>query len=570
MTMNHAMVSAILIVFTGLAAAQCTKDSDCKGSRICVNGVCTDPAAQPQTPPAAAIPAPQQSGAQPLQIDSATSAALNREKAAQLSDSADSVVAPKQVAENTAPGVMHVSVLPLRAERIDSTLLTVLADDFRKALAATGKFSVMSREIMQEILHEQALQLSGICDQDSCLAKTGKIIGVSHMAAVSITAFTGNTYAVSAKLVEVSTGRIVATASESRSGGVYEINTRILTNLASVLAGKPNQDHIEYVNVHEKELQETQRAEAVKQQRIRVSLFGTGFYPVNVLQPDAEARKRAYYETDPHLVLFSLPQKKVDFSLGASGAYRIAKQFWLSAQADYSKTRVRQSTVVTSYRYSQPALMGPDTILVAGPQTMYDDVFMNEDFGDIAIGIDFDLVSNARIKFGFSAQPTVGMVFCHRTEHDSTYEDLTATSTAGAVMGKIQNDVQSVGMGTLSGITVGFSGGCNAEFFLLPRLSICSKVNFSWKTAPSLQGTIHVNQTTISRTSQNSAYTTVDTSYDQSRAAMRGNFLGTGEYVQIQDPDAKQIKPDGTPSGAERSSIEFADFRLTIGLSFYF
>jgi hypothetical protein len=130
--------------------------------------------------------------------------------------------------------------------------------------------------------------------------------------------------------------------------------------------------------------------------------------------------------------------------------------------------------------------------------------------------------------------------------------------------------VQSVGTGTLSGITVGFSGGCNAEFFLLPRLSICSKVNFSWKTAPSLQGTIHVNQTTISRTSQNSAYTTVDTSYDQSRAAMRGNFLGTGEYVQIQDPDAKQIKPDGTPSGAERSSIEFADFRLTIGLSFYF
>ena len=51
-----------VLAHTSLAGAQCTKDSDCKGQRICEKGTCTDPAVEsepaPPAPPAAVAPLP--------------------------------------------------------------------------------------------------------------------------------------------------------------------------------------------------------------------------------------------------------------------------------------------------------------------------------------------------------------------------------------------------------------------------------------------------------------------------------------------------------------------------------
>jgi hypothetical protein len=40
----------LLSVVTPIATAQCTKDTDCKGNRVCVKGGCVDPAAHDATP----------------------------------------------------------------------------------------------------------------------------------------------------------------------------------------------------------------------------------------------------------------------------------------------------------------------------------------------------------------------------------------------------------------------------------------------------------------------------------------------------------------------------------------
>jgi len=85
-----------------------------------------------------------------------------------------------------------------------------------------------------------------------------------------------------------------------------------------------------------------------------------------------------------------------------------------------------------------------------------------------------------------------------------------------------------------------------------------------------LQGTVDVTSIAVSRNTLDPNMVVSDTSYSQTRAAMRGDFLGTGEYTQILDPDVKQTQPDGSSAGAERSYKEYADFRIAIGLAFYF
>jgi hypothetical protein len=54
-----------VLAYSGLAEAQCTKDSDCKGERICEQGTCTEPAVESERPPPAppAVVAPTASAA---------------------------------------------------------------------------------------------------------------------------------------------------------------------------------------------------------------------------------------------------------------------------------------------------------------------------------------------------------------------------------------------------------------------------------------------------------------------------------------------------------------------------
>lgn len=58
------VVGACVLLAVGVAQAQCSKDTDCKGDRVCEGGNCVapssapDPAATPAAPPAAVAPAP--------------------------------------------------------------------------------------------------------------------------------------------------------------------------------------------------------------------------------------------------------------------------------------------------------------------------------------------------------------------------------------------------------------------------------------------------------------------------------------------------------------------------------
>lgn len=50
---RYTLITVVVVISFNLSIAQCTKDTDCKGERICVNGECVEPRAEeaPATEP---------------------------------------------------------------------------------------------------------------------------------------------------------------------------------------------------------------------------------------------------------------------------------------------------------------------------------------------------------------------------------------------------------------------------------------------------------------------------------------------------------------------------------------
>jgi len=94
-----------------------------------------------------------------------------------------------------------------------------LTDRLLVELARTGRFEVTERSRRDEILKEQAFQQTGACDEASCLAQIGKLLGVQKMVGGSV-GRVGNTYTVSLRMVDVETGRIERTAGRDYPGTI--------------------------------------------------------------------------------------------------------------------------------------------------------------------------------------------------------------------------------------------------------------------------------------------------------------------------------------------------------------
>jgi hypothetical protein len=119
-----------------------------------------------------------------------------------------------------------------------------LTDALRSEIGKTGKYQVMERTQMDDILKEQGFQNSGACDETSCVIEMGKILAVSHMVMGNI-GMVGETYSVSVRLVAVGTGKIIASYTENHKGSRDGLLTRIIPILAQKLAGtyQPMKNH---------------------------------------------------------------------------------------------------------------------------------------------------------------------------------------------------------------------------------------------------------------------------------------------------------------------------------------
>ncbi len=176
---------------------------------------------------------------------------------------------------------VSVAVLKFDAKGFDPTQIDVLVSRFRVALNATGKFNVLEREKIKEILAEQNLQQSEIAEGSGDNVQIGKILGVKEI----ITGDIGkveNLYTVNVRRVKVETSEIVQTASVDYEGKVSGL-LKVMEQLAFKLAEKSGEKYvalkIEQPEAKEEKIKEEEKLEEAEEEE---DIFGDLYKEFNI------------------------------------------------------------------------------------------------------------------------------------------------------------------------------------------------------------------------------------------------------------------------------------------------
>ncbi len=129
----------------------------------------------------------------------------------------------------------NIAVMELRNYGVSNNEVSALTDRLRTELFLTGKFKVIEREMMEEILNEQGFQQTG-CTTDECLVNIGQLIGVEQMIGGSISKV-GSVYSVSVRIISVETGEIVKTGTYDYEGNIGNLLRFGMKNVAMILTG---------------------------------------------------------------------------------------------------------------------------------------------------------------------------------------------------------------------------------------------------------------------------------------------------------------------------------------------
>lgn len=130
---------------------------------------------------------------------------------------------------------ISVAVMNLKnASGVSADDADLLSDRLRIELFNTGRFGVMERSQMQEILKEQGFQHSGACTDEGCMVEMGQVLGVSLLIGGSIGRL-GGMYLVNIRAIDVKTAKIVAVVSEDIEGDITKL-VRALPQMSARLA----------------------------------------------------------------------------------------------------------------------------------------------------------------------------------------------------------------------------------------------------------------------------------------------------------------------------------------------
>jgi TolB-like protein len=133
-------------------------------------------------------------------------------------------------------GKFNVAVMDLdMASGIAESYKQTLSDRLRSELFITGRFTVVERKAMIEILTEQGLQMTG-CTSNECAVEAGKMLGVERMIAGSI-GKVGRTYSINIRMIDVELGVILDTRNVDFQGDIEEVLSSQLRLAARLIAG---------------------------------------------------------------------------------------------------------------------------------------------------------------------------------------------------------------------------------------------------------------------------------------------------------------------------------------------
>jgi len=127
---------------------------------------------------------------------------------------------------------VSLAVSDFAGQGIDTSTAAKISDRLRSQLLKTGMATVLDRSQMQEILKEQGFQQSS-CTSDQCAIEAGQLLQVDYVV-IELIELVGNTYSISSRLIDMSTGKVAAIANADCK---CEIDDSVATSAAEI-AGK--------------------------------------------------------------------------------------------------------------------------------------------------------------------------------------------------------------------------------------------------------------------------------------------------------------------------------------------
>ncbi|MBI4726961.1 PEGA domain-containing protein [candidate division TA06 bacterium] len=120
--------------------------------------------------------------------------------------------------KKTALSVMDLNI----TSGITQQEAVMLTDKLLNELVQMRRFEVVERSRRDEILKEQGFQMTGACDQSSCLVEAGQLLGAQKMVGGTIGRF-GAVYAVELRMIDIGSGKIDQAFSRKYAGDVSNL-----------------------------------------------------------------------------------------------------------------------------------------------------------------------------------------------------------------------------------------------------------------------------------------------------------------------------------------------------------
>jgi len=128
-----------------------------------------------------------------------------------------------------------IAVVEFEGNGISQTEAIALTDRLRNELFRLGAFEVVERGMMETILTEQDFQLTG-CTSNECLVEVGQLLGARQMVGGRISRV-GAMFTVSARVVDVQTGKLLGVSDFDLRGGLEVMLTDGMKQVALMLSG---------------------------------------------------------------------------------------------------------------------------------------------------------------------------------------------------------------------------------------------------------------------------------------------------------------------------------------------
>jgi TolB-like protein len=110
-----------------------------------------------------------------------------------------------------------------------------LSNQLRTEILKTGRFTVVDRSQIDDILKEQAFQQAG-CTSQECAVEVGRILGIRQIVTGSVTRVADDLWQVTAQVTDVETAETLQAESLNHQGRYPDLLLNGMKNLAALLA----------------------------------------------------------------------------------------------------------------------------------------------------------------------------------------------------------------------------------------------------------------------------------------------------------------------------------------------